>query len=227
MVISKTGGFGNTLFDYKQVVGNGGELKVACPPNGDFVVINLSDGSLHGSEEYENGVISEKKKLFGRADTSEYKIYFVSYGSISCKGFTPKMSFDVTYEHVSVDVNISYDYELACAVGMGEQFIRFVESHRIQKAAGGAKYHAVLEPYIKNAVREVIGRALRKYPIEDVETDTAELSQQIIDILNSNRTKLYGWGLEVQNFSFNIVDDYVHRQEKKRVEHNRAMRNKK
>ena len=217
----------DSLFETKDNIYAPNEgLKIICPQNGYLVVYDLNNYGNNPFEYSNDVVLAEKKRLFGKSNTGKYKIYSVSNGFIFTKGCTTKMGFDVTYSGVSVDIVISFDYSFGVARGRFSQFRSFIDSRSIGSESNANKYKEYLNPFVEKAIKKAVGDELRIKPIEDVETDIVNLSNQIKDILNSNQTELYDFGLEVKSFTMNIVDDYEHRQEKKKVEHDSALINR-
>ena len=219
------GEFGPCLFQRSRIICIPDEgLEIQCPQNGYYCVYNIDNGTI--SEYHSTQTIVEKKKLFEKRRDDRIQIYYISNGSTNCKGFTSKMAFDVSFDNVSTEDNISFDYSIRVATGRIRQFISFVSKENIQNAADGEKYSNILYPDIIKVVREAIGEALRIKSATDVETSSLSISMDIKDKLNSPNSNLYDNGLEVVAFSFNIVESYTHREEKKRIEKNVALKDR-
>lgn len=217
----------NSLFETKaEFYADDSGLKVNCPSNGYLVIFDLINNP-HNPTEYVNDVVLvEKKKLFAKHNVGRYKAYSVSTVSLNAKGYTTKMGFDISCDGVSIDIAISYDYSFRAARGRFAQFKNFVDSNGIGNEANGDRYKDILNPYIEKVVKNVVGNSLRNKCIEDVETDVVNLSNDVKNMLNSSSVEMYEFGLEITAFAMRSNDDYEHRQEKKRIEHNVALKNR-
>ena len=223
--IKMTGNFGSTLFYEHPIIDNTEEgIVIECPISGYVYVKNLYECNTY--EYHCNTIISQKKKLFQKLKEEKYKIYFINNGFINCKGYVNLPIFDLSYGNVSTEVNITYDYYIRVAIGRAEQFINFANSFRIKNASNGEIYQNILNKEIEKNIREILSKELTEHSVTSIQAKVNNLCFKITQQLNSNNSHLYNWGISVENFSFDIIEDYSHREEKKRVEHNQELYNR-
>ena len=220
--IKMSGEFGATLFqEYPMIKSCDSGIFVECPLNGYICVYDMG---IRNFREYHADIeLEQKKKLFQKSNNNTYKVYFLSKGSAHCKGFTSKMIYDIDYGNTPTEVNMAYDYDIKIALGRYSDFINFISSNNIKNASNGEIYQKYLNGEINKVIKEVIGKELKKTSVTDVESLSLTISTNIMDILNSNASCLYNYGLIVNNFCFNIAESYMHREEKKRVKHNEIL----
>ena len=86
-IIKKNEPFGNTFLSWQVYSDDGSGLRVVCPSDGDYIVRNEADKSLHRSTDYPDGVISRRRGLLQRGEDNRFSVFFYSLKPIRIKGF--------------------------------------------------------------------------------------------------------------------------------------------
>lgn len=222
--ISKTTPFGNTFLSYQTYTNNGKGLKMVKPTDGFYLVLDHSDGKLYEAYHYDKGVIAPKNSIFKRVENKIFTVYFISEKEITIKSFTKVAGRDVEYENVSTDFNVIYEITLKVAIGRGEQLIVFIKKYNLPSPIEDVKLKDILQPEFDLVIKSVIGKHLKTQTVAEITVLQAEISNEILKTLNSQSANLYDNGFIVEKIAFAVSEDYMHREEKKRVEHNRVLR---
>lgn len=168
-----------------------------------------------------NGEVYPRQGIFSKNKDKNYIIYLLSKKAFYSQGFTTKMHFDSNYNNVSVDINIPYDISFKVDSSQIPSFIRYAFSLYSGVTIDYELIYNSLAPYINTAIKKSIGNS-GIYTIEDLETAVELLNRDVKNEINIMMTN-YGYGIQITNVNLQIIDDYEHRQEKKRVEHNKVL----
>lgn len=224
-IIRKTGYFGNTLFEQIEVNVNRNGLKIEKPFGGTFVVYSYDDDTFHDASEYPDGIIKKKSGMFSKKVNECFLIIFINDATISGKGFMPKMAFDHTFGKISVDMKIRYDISVSYAPGRVKQMMGFMRSNNILKFGDAEKIIDNLKPLVNTAFKTILGKYVDEYDVVDFENNNMTLSNQIVELLNSSHSNVYDNGFIIKNIVFEVSDDYIYHELKKRVQHNQMITN--
>lgn len=164
-------------------------------------------------------VVVPKAKIFQKQQIKEVTIMQCSKRGFSAKGFTSKMHFDSTYSNASIDIKMPYD--IVFNIEDVEQFILFADNFFKKKSVDYLEVFEYVELDINNIIKNVVGNS-GIYVIEDLETNTLELEEEIIKLINGS-DKIKKIGLHFEKITIQIVDDYEHRLEKKIVQKNKQL----
>ena len=217
--------FGTTIINSEICIDRGEGVKVIPNGKGIYLVYSYKDGMIHEQYEYENNIISSKKKLFERARNDKYVIYMVSNKIIEQKGFVVKDTLDKQYHEVPIDINITYDLAIKINESRVKNLIEFIMNNNMVLPIRQKTLLASLEGNISSIVKAIIGSNLDKFNKSIVENNVLKLSKEIMDTLNSPIGKLYDIGLVVDNFYFNVNESYEYKTEKRRIKMNKALNN--
>ena len=168
-----------------------------------------------------SGVACSKSGLFNKQSLKEITVIQCSKKIFSTKGYTTKMHFDSSYANASVDIKVPYDISFTVNENKIEEFIRFVFDLSPKKNIDFNYVYENIAQQVNNSIKRVIGDS-GIYIIEDLETSVKELEEEIISELNSSIVA-ENHRLFFVKISLQIIDDYMHRQEKKHVQHNKYL----
>lgn len=168
-----------------------------------------------------DGVACSKAGLFNKQSLKEITVIQCSKKTFTTKGYTSKMHFDSSYGNASVDIKVPYDISFKVNENKLEEFIKFVFDLSPKKNIDFNDVYENIEKQVNNIIKRVIGNS-EIYIIEDLETSVKEIEEEIISELNSSIVA-ENYGVFFVKISIQLVDDYMHRQEKKRVQHNKYL----
>lgn len=168
-----------------------------------------------------DGIVCEKVGLFKKQPLTEITVIQCSKREFSTKGFTGKMHFDSGYSNAITDIKIPFEISFKIDSNNVEKFIDYAYNNSYKNNIDFNDLYEGLELHVNNAIKEVIGES-GIYSIEDLETNSLEWGEEILEVLNNSK-KVTSTGLIFTNISIQIVDDMMHRAEKKRVQHNKIL----
>lgn len=218
-IVTKTGLFGNSFFERKERTVPKGGLCVKKPLGGDFFIYDGSDGLIHDSSEYPGGVVSFKKA--DKKAEKNIEVVFVNTSPVACQGSVPVSAFD---DGDSVDWLVAYDVDIAYSAGRAEQFMKFILGNHLLNGMAGYVFPK-LALCVESVIKEVIG-SRDEEAVEKINADNLRIAGEVLSRLNSVGGGLYDYGFTATKFSFNVADDYMHREEKKRIQRNRRITGK-
>lgn len=227
-IYNKTGKFGNTLFETLNVRLENETVKIENPLGGTFYIYDKDNGVFYDSYDYkeDNYIIRRKKRsIFRKNTTKKVLIYFINEGTLNIKNAIQKMGYDVSYYKVPIDIWITYDINISFAEGQIYEFHKFVQSNNFKNGTSIKEIFKSISPRVNSIIKDVMGKEILKKSVEEIDSSNLKISNEILDKLNYGEFSLYNhYGLLVKDFIFNITDEYKHREEKKRVIRNRALK---
>lgn len=226
MEISKKGSFGNSFFEIKRIRCDKNGLRIIKPENGTFAIYEYSEDIVHDFSEYKDGIIISKKGIFDKLNENEYVVIFINTCPLPGKGYLTQMIADINYDDVSCDISITYDISMMCVPGRLSQLTEFIRSNNFHDSIDSKRVYDKISQCIDRVIKNVIGKFAKGQSVEDIENCSVDISKRIISELNSNSCKLYDYGFEVTSFEFSVTYEYAHHQEKKKVEHNQAIKHR-
>ena len=173
-----------------------------------------------------DGVVAQKKRLFGKGDHGAYTFYEISLKEFDVKLFATKYSKDVEYHNVITDLGVLCDISICPDESMKQELVQKMFSNC---GSGGGKVteDMLLQPFkheIESVILTVIGDCGYK-TAEDIQNNQARINAEIKKALNDpDYGVLFNRGFKCVHASINIRDDVEHRNERKRVQHNRALK---
>lgn len=222
--IKKLTPFGDTLLSWQTYSNNGKGLKVICPIDGYCAVCTDTNKTIVELSAYTDGIIAPKKKLFGKRDDTLYTVYFIAQKSVSVKGYVQIMGHDFDYGNVSTEYNIVYDLKLGVERASISEFIHYVHSENILSPVASETLKQKLLPHLNSVIQSVLGKHLERTSATLLQSDAMNIANEIKVKLNDKAGYLHSNGMLAEAFSFGISEEFEHREEKKRAEHNSQLK---
>ena len=166
-------------------------------------------------------IVAEPKRFFEIRKEYDVAVFQVNKQVFNSKGYISKMHFDKNYNYASIDINLPYDIffhvdETKVVDFINYAFVRFPQSY--------IDYNDIFKDialFVNNVFKRTIGES-HIYAVETLETEADDLAQYVINNLNGLK-EITSKGLVIDSFRFTVTDDYSHREEKKRVQHNKRL----